>query len=58
MNRNLSQFQTNAGEEDQLDAMDVNLASDTLLQLLEEKIFEIIVASQVGRENEKRAAAN
>jgi hypothetical protein len=38
--------------------MDVNLASDTLLQLLEEKIFEIIVASQVGRENEKRAAAN
>jgi hypothetical protein len=38
--------------------MDVDLASDILLKLLEEEIFEIVVASQVGRENEKRAAAD
>ena len=58
MNRDLRQFQSDAREQDQLDAMDVNLTSDTLLQLLEKKIFEIIVAGQVGRENEKRAAAD
>ena len=58
MNRDLRQFQSDTGEKDQLDAMDVNLASDTLLQLLEEKIFEIFVAGQVGREHEKRPAAD
>jgi hypothetical protein len=58
VNRDLRQFQSDAREQDQLDAMDVNLASDTLLQLLEEEIFEIIVAGQVGRENEKGAASD
>ena len=58
MNRDLRQFQSDAGEQDQLDAMDVDLASDTLLQLLEKKIFEIIDAGQVGRENEKGAPAD
>ena len=58
MNRDLRQFQSDAREQDQLDAMDVNLASDTLLQLLEEKIFEIVVASQVWRENEKGSTAD
>src|ERR1051326_648490 len=38
--------------------MDVNLTTETLLQLLKEKIFKIIVACQVGREYEKRAAAD
>jgi hypothetical protein len=58
VNRDLRQFQSDAREQDQLDAMDVNLASDTLLQLLEEEIFEIIVASQVGREHKNRATAD
>ena len=58
MNRNLRQFQSDAGEQDQLDAMDVNLSPNALLQLLEEKVFEIVVAGQVGREHEKRAAAD
>ncbi len=58
MNRDLRQFQSDTGEKDQLNAMDVDLASDTVLQLLEEKIFEIFVAGQVGREHEKRAAAD
>jgi len=58
VNRDLRQFQSDAREQDQLDAMDVNLASDTLFQLLEEEISEIIVASQVGRENEKGPTAD
>ncbi|MGH9932399.1 MAG: hypothetical protein ACREA9_24615, partial [Pyrinomonadaceae bacterium] len=58
VNRDLRQFQSDAREQDQLDAMDVNLASNTLLQLLEEKIFEIVLAGQVGRENEKPATAD
>jgi hypothetical protein len=58
VNRDLRQFQSDLREQDQLDAMDVNLAPDTLLQLLEEEIFEIIVASQVGRENEKGSTAD
>ena len=58
VNRDLRQFQSDTGEKDQLDTMDVYLASDTMLQLLQEKIFEIFVAGQVGREHEKRAAAD
>ena len=58
MDRDLRQFQSDAREQDQLDAMDVNLASDTLLQLLEEKTFEIVVAGQVWRENEKGSTAD
>ena len=58
MNRDLRQFQSDAREQDQLDAMDVNPTSDTLLQLLEEKIFEIIVAGQVGQENENGSTAD
>jgi hypothetical protein len=38
--------------------MDVDLASETLFQLLEKEIFEIIVAGQVGREHKKRAATD
>jgi hypothetical protein len=38
--------------------VDIDLAPDALLQLLEEKIFDIIIPGQVGREHEKRAAAD
>jgi hypothetical protein len=58
VNRDFRQFQSDARKQDQLDAMDVNLTSDTLLQLLEEKIFEIIVTSQVGQENENGSTAD
>ena len=58
MNRNLRQFQSDLRKQDQLDTLDVNLASNTLFQLLKEKTFEIVVAGQVGREQEKCTAAD
>jgi hypothetical protein len=36
--------------------MDVDFASDTLLQLLEEKIFDVLVVSQVGQERKDTTA--
>ena len=58
MNRNLRQFQSDSRKQDQFDTLDVNLASDTLFQLLEEKIFEIVVAGQERGEQEECTAAD
>jgi hypothetical protein len=38
--------------------MDVDLAPETLLHLLEEKILDVIASGQIGRENEDRAPAD
>jgi hypothetical protein len=58
VNGDLRQFQSDTREQDQLDTVDVDLSPDILLQLLEEKIFDVIISGQVGGENEKRAAAD
>jgi len=55
VNRDLRQLQSDAGEQDKLDTMDIYFTSDTLFQLLEEKILKILVA---GQEHQQRAAAN
>jgi hypothetical protein len=55
VNRDLRQFQSDAGKQDQLDAMDLDLTPGTLFQLLEEKVLEVIVARQ---EQKQRAAAD
>jgi hypothetical protein len=38
--------------------MDVDFPPDTLLQLLEEKIFDVLIVSQVGQESEDAATAD
>jgi hypothetical protein len=38
--------------------MDIDFAPDTLLQLLEEKIFDVLVVSQVGHESKDNATAD
>ena len=56
MNRNLRKFQTKAGEEHQFGAMNVNLSSDPLLQLLQEEIFEILTAGKGGQNHQHEDA--
>jgi hypothetical protein len=71
VNRDLCEFQTKTGEEHQLSAMDVDLPSDPLLQLLQEEIFKILAASKGvhdhqhkdtgqhnGTENDETASSN
>jgi hypothetical protein len=53
MNGDIGEFHTNAGKDDKFNAMNVDFPSQALLELLEDKVLEIVFAGQFSGERKK-----
>jgi hypothetical protein len=55
---NLRQLETNLRKQDEFDPVDVDLSPQILFQLLEEELFDVIVARQIRRKEKKGHAGD
>ena len=58
MDDDLRHLETDRGKQHELDAMDIDLATEVLLELVKKKVFEIVFTGQVRRKPEEGDAAD